>query len=96
MFQSSITLLHEILSFTESWLKPHISDDVLKIPGYSPPFRRDRIDRMGGGVIVYVKENVNCILRPDLQVGNIECLWLEVRVKNKKKILVWNFLYSTK
>ena len=81
--------VHEILSFTESWLKPHISDDVLKIPGYSPPFRRDRIDRMGGGVIVYVKENVNCILRPDLQVGNIECLWLEVRVKNKK------YLYGT-
>ena len=44
----------EILSFTESWLRPHVSDDMLKIPGYKfPAFRRDRVGKMGGGVVVF-------------------------------------------
>jgi len=80
---------HDILSFTESWLKPDITTDSLKIPGYKAPFRRDRIDRMGGGVIVYVKDDINCVTRNDLQVGNVECIWLEVKLRNKK------YLYGT-
>lgn len=80
---------HDILSFTESWLKPDITTDSLKIPAYKAPFRRDRIDRMGGGVIVYVKDEINCITRNDLQVGIVECIWLEVKLRNKK------YLYGT-
>jgi hypothetical protein len=78
------------LSFTDSWLKPNINDETLKLPGYKfPPFRRDRQNKTGGGVIVYVKEHINCIVRPDLQIDNIECLWIEIKFKNKK------YLYGT-
>ena len=74
---------HGILSFTESWLRPHVSDDMLKIPGYKfPPFRRDRVGKMGGGVVVFVKDHINCKHRPDLQIGNLECIWLEIKIKN--------------
>jgi hypothetical protein len=59
------------------------------IPGYKPPFRRDRVGRMGGGVLVYVRNNINCQLRSDLHVGNLECIWLELRFKTKK------YLYGT-
>ena len=31
-----------ILSFTESWLKPDISTDSLKLPGCKPPYRINR------------------------------------------------------
>ena len=52
---------HEILSFTESWLPPHVRDDMLKIPGYKfPAFRRDRVGKMGGRVVVFVKDHINC------------------------------------
>ena len=34
---------HDILSFTESWLKPDISTDSLELPCYKPPYRRDRV-----------------------------------------------------
>ena len=45
---------YDILSFTESWLKPNINDETLKLPGYKfPPFRRDRQNKTGGAVIVY-------------------------------------------
>jgi hypothetical protein len=81
---------HEILSFTESWLRPHVSDDMLKIPGYKfPAFRRDRVRKMGGGVVVFVKDHINCKHRPDLQIRNFECIWLEIKIKNKK-YLIWH------
>jgi hypothetical protein len=28
---------YDILSFTESWLKPNINDETLKLPGYKFP-----------------------------------------------------------
>jgi hypothetical protein len=39
------------------------------LPGYKfPPFRRDRQHKTGGGGIVYVKEHINCIVRPDIEL----------------------------
>jgi hypothetical protein len=35
-------ICHDIISFTESWLTPRVSDNDMIIPGYKPPFRRDR------------------------------------------------------
>jgi hypothetical protein len=78
---------HDILSFTESWLNENTSTDqqCLEIPDYIfPPFRRDRSNKVGGGVIVYVKNTVNCTIRPDLHVGSLECIWLEIKLNNKK------------
>jgi hypothetical protein len=78
---------HDILSFTESWLKPNISTDSLKLPSYKPPYRRDRVDRLG--VVVIVKDEINCVTRLDLHVGSVECIWLEIKMNNKK------YLYGT-
>jgi hypothetical protein len=80
---------HDILSFTQSWLKPNISTDSLKLPGYKPPYRRDRVDRLGAGVVVFVKDEINCATRLDLHVGSVECIWLEIKINNKK------YLYGT-
>jgi hypothetical protein len=41
-------------------------------------------NKTGGGVIVYVKEYINCIVRPDLQIDNIECLWIEIKLKKNE------------
>ena len=82
---------HDILSFTETWLHPNAcTDDDLRIASFKyPPFRRDRPDRRGGGVMVYIKENIYCVHRPDLNVGDLECIWLELKIENKK------YLYGT-
>jgi hypothetical protein len=38
---------------------------MLKIPGYKfLAFRRDRVGKMGGGVVVFVKDHMNCKHRP--------------------------------
>ena len=46
-----------IIGITESWANIDITDDELGLTG-EVMFRRDRIGRMGGGVILYVKESI--------------------------------------
>ena len=46
-----------IIFFTESWANTYITDAELGLTGYVM-FRRDRIRRRGGGVILYVKESI--------------------------------------
>ena len=46
-----------IIGINESWANTDISDAELGLTGYVM-FRKDRIGRMGGGVILYVKESI--------------------------------------
>ena len=46
-----------IIGITESWANTDITDAELGLTGYVV-FRRDRIERRGGGVIIYVKESI--------------------------------------
>ena len=42
----------------------------------------------GGGLLVYVKSHLNCSCRADLKDQYIEYLWLEIRFKNSKPLLI--------
>jgi hypothetical protein len=67
---------------TQNYTK--VSKVIMAYQRSIPPFRRDRQNKTGGGVIVYVKEHINCNVRPDLQIDNIECLWIEIKLKKKR------------
>ena len=45
----------DIIGITESWANKDIEDAELGLTGYAV-FRRDRMGRRGGGVILYIKE----------------------------------------
>ena len=45
-----------LIRITESWASTDIKDAELGLAGYVM-FRRDRIGRRGGGVILYVKDS---------------------------------------
>ena len=55
----------DVFSVSETWLNSDIPDSELAIEGYSFT-RQDRIDRKGGGCMVYVRENLPYCKRPDL------------------------------
>ena len=57
-----------VLVFSESWLKPNITDEAIKIDYFQPQFRTDRVDRSGGGVVLYVRDTILCKRRADLEV----------------------------
>ena len=47
------------------------------VPGFSI-YRRDRVSRCGGGVLVFVNEELKLIRRDDLENLDLEVIWLEV------------------
>ena len=79
----------DILCFTESWLNPSINDKDVHLTGFELPFRHDRLDRPGGGVVVYCKDHLLAKRRGDLELAGtgIECVWIQFLLKNEKYLL---------
>ena len=74
-----------ILLFVESWLHSDIEDNEIKIDGYKI-FRRDRdsvVKSRGGGLLIYVQDNINVIEISESLSFNIECLWIKVLGEHK-------------
>ena len=67
----------DILFLTETFLKPDILDVLYAVPGFSI-YRRDRVSRCGGRVLVFVNKELKLIRRDDLQNLDLEVIWLEV------------------
>ena len=69
-----------VFGINESWLDGAISDIDVFLPGMKV-FQKDR-NRRGGGVLVYVSERLKAIRRMDLEMENVEAVWIEIRTKN--------------
>lgn len=78
----------DVLAFTETWLNPvsESSPDLIHNDFY-PPFCQSRQARIGGGVAIYVRKNFVVKRRKDLEVRNIESVWLELKLKSQKLLL---------
>ncbi len=61
--------------------------DTILIPNFQPPFRCDRIGRVGGGVAIYVKDTLYAKERSDLSIINLEAIWIELHT-NQRKLLI--------
>ena len=68
----------DIACITETWLRDHIHDNVVCIPGYNL-VRRDRIDVTHGGVCTYIKKGLKYTVLEDLHDDKIEAIWLQLR-----------------
>lgn len=90
MLTSKNNSIH-ILGLSESKLKDYHSDSVFLIDGYQRPIRKDRLEG-GGGIIVYIKEGVVFKRRSDLELNELECVWLEICPTNSSSFLIC-FMY---
>ena len=79
---------------TETWLNESIINQDLMLNNFQVPFRRDRVGDSHGGILVYVKDGIPCKRRTDLELINIECILVEVNVRNKS--FSGNILSATK
>ena len=75
----------DIFCINESWLDPSIYEHEFKIDGYSA-ISRPR-NRHGGGVMIYVKECLKFNRRLDLEIHDIESIWVEINFE-KTQMLV--------
>ena len=61
---------------------------------YTPLFgllRRDRISDGGGGVCFYIKSSINFSVRNDLNIADLENVFIEVRKPQSKPVIVVNW-----
>ena len=73
-----------IIGITESWANPDITDAELGLTGYIM-FRKDRIGRRGGGVILYVKESIQAYeIKLEREADCDEAVWCKIVPGNSK------------
>ena len=63
---------------SETWLEQRTSDNDIALEGYRT-YRRDREGDNHGGVCVYVIESIFSKRRNDLELPNLECVWVEIK-----------------
>jgi hypothetical protein len=76
----------DIICMSETWLHDSIDNSLILIPGYKEPYRKDRNDRQGGGVCAYVTDNVISKQLTELEPPDIDLIWFEIPIQNKKII----------
>ena len=90
----------DIITLSETWLKKSDKSSLFTIKNYQRPFRRDRELNNGpigyGGILAWVCNTVACKRRRDLELPNIEAMWLEIRTKNNKFFLCVAYRPPTK
>jgi len=75
-----------VIGISETWLDSSFTDSEIKIEGYTV-LRADR-NREGGGVCLYIKNNLAFNCRPDLNDENVEALWIELLLPRTKPIII--------
>jgi len=77
----------DLLGIAESWTHVDISDAEISLEGYEM-FRRDRGDRRGGGVLLYVKSQYVATNMSDRTAGLCETVWVSVKMEQGKEIVM--------
>ena len=61
----------DIMAITETWFNEDIEDDLVSIYSYNL-FRKDRLNRRGGGVCIYLSKFFHAKCRTDPESDNFE------------------------
>ena len=76
----------DVLTVNETRLDISVLDCEVEIPGYDI-VRLDR-NRNGGGVAIFIRENISYFIRQDLVIDTLELLCIEVRKQKSKPFLI--------
>ena len=76
----------DIMAINETKLDSTVGDEEIHIPSYDT-IRKDRTS-CGGGVLLFIKSNLNFIVRNDLMLNPLECVIVEITKPRSRPILV--------
>ena len=77
----------DMIGICETFLNETYLDSEVVIPNYNM-FRRDRIGKSGGGIIVYWRDKYDCSRRQDLEPPDIESVWIQLNIVNSQNLLI--------
>lgn len=83
--KSMICNVYDIITVSETFLSDNSTVD-LDLPGYHSIIRRDR-QTFGGGIAIYVKDNLMYKRRIDFEGPNLENLWIELLTGSGKLLI---------
>ena len=81
---------YTIIAITESWTTPDISDNELGLDGFVL-FRKDRSEirvGKGGGVLLYVSNELRCVAVETLNAFKCESMWIELDDDSRANVIV--------
>ena len=78
---------YDIMVLTETWLSQNTTNYDVSIPNLDPPYRKDREDRLGGGVAIYIKSGIALHKQMNLIDSDIEALCVEMIFRGHKFLL---------
>ena len=76
-----------ILTLSETHTNSTTNSELFKMPGFQF-IRKDRPDGIGGGVAIYLSDDIKWKRRPDLETPEIECIWVEIEIFKGKNFVV--------
>ena len=83
---NNIKIKFDVVAITESWLSSTDDLNLYKINGYEIEYMH-RLNKRGGGILIYVKQNIKSTKLTNLsisQAGSMESLALELKLKHQK------------
>ena len=72
----------DVFCVSETWLGERFKGKDVGIPDYNI-YRKDRVEALGGGVCIYIKNHLTVKVRKDLMFDEIEAVWLELNEGDK-------------
>ena len=83
----STPLKFNLIACSETWITPQVDPNQFQITGYNI-ITENRISSMGGGVALFLKEDVDYCLGEDLRIYGIENIWEDAQ--NLIKGVIYN------
>ena len=79
---------HEVVLISETWLNKEDTNESIELNGYHIPIRKDRdAENRGGGVAIYIKDNLVVKHLKDMELQGLEGAWAEVNTGRHKILL---------
>lgn len=75
-----------VIALSETWLDHTVTDAEIHLDGYNV-IRRDR-DRQGGGVCLYIHEDIAFTERKDFESDRLEAVWANLLLPKTKPIII--------
>ncbi|XP_031571341.1 uncharacterized protein LOC116305543 [Actinia tenebrosa] len=90
-FLTTLDLTFSLIGITETWLdKRNSSSDYINIEGYNF-IQKSRDDRPGGGVGLFIKDDINFKIRNDLTVFDsqiLESIFIEIIRPHQRNVVI--------
>ena len=72
-----------VLCITETKIDERVGQSLYTMKSFSPPFTKNRT-RRGGGVAIYTRSNLACTRICELELEDVEWIWIKLRQKGRQ------------